>query len=684
METTPFKPKIEMALFIAMMLCAAALRVWGLIGAPPGYSDDELAVLRITERVRAGQITVFYDVGDPTGSREGLYYPLLSIFTGAGGGGLFATRLLTVLVHLLTLAYLYAFTRQAFGQLEALFALGALTVSYWPVFTARMVSREALMPLFAAAAAYHILRGVTWLPVVQGDQIPALHMAVGGLMMGLALYTYWTGLVLLAVFLLFGLYLGFRYRRIAYRQAGNASFALLIAVIVAVPFSVSVLRAPEVSALTYHIAHLPEALPGSILDTVSGLFWHGDVNPVHNLPGRPLFGPVSAVAFILGAATLARRRRRPAYAAAAMMLAASLLPDALSAGGTDFTRLSVAMPAIYMTMSVGAAGAVRYLTHPKRWGGPAVSPRMVGLAAAGLFVVGVFSTARDLNTVWANREDVYTAYHGNLGRLAPHLDATARDLPTSICSPSLKLPDVLSDRHILNYMLHQPDLPLRYADCNTSLVLAAGGARQQIAFTYPEGPAMLPAALSAWFNAAHALEVTGLPPRSVFLLDVETRLHDAVGRFLTMAPAGFGPASPGGVGPAALPVRFGGNLTFEGYEVGQEAYRPGETVEVVTYWRVDGETPDEVQIFVHLLSDPGSPTPVSQSDRLGPLLDTLCPADIFVQYSSFSLPQQMLGGAYDLSMGVYRASNGIRLPVLDEGQPRGDRLFLSQVVVADE
>ncbi|MCZ7544507.1 MAG: hypothetical protein M5R40_13750 [Anaerolineae bacterium] len=289
-------------------------------------------------------------------------------------------------------------------------------------------------------------------------------------------------------------------------------------------------------------------------------------------------------------------------------------------------------------------------------------------------------------TTWARGRCATTyseRYHANLGRLAVHLDATAADLPTTVCSPALRRVNGthLTDRQLLRYMLHQSALPIRYTDCFSSVVLAAGGARQQITFTYGDGPAQVPEPLQSWFARAEETPIYGLPAGSAVVIEVAQPLGDLMGSFITTAPAGYPPEAPGGPGPASIPVRLGGNLTFEGYAVGATEAQPGDAVELVTYWRVDGPTPPDLNMFTHLLFDPDG-SPVAQADLLGPIAATLRPSDIFAQVHYLSLPARLLPDDYDLVIGVVNASGG-RLPVLDDGAERGTRLFLQQIHVTD-
>ncbi len=76
---------------------------------------------------------------------------------------------------------------------------------------------------------------------------------------------------------------------------------------------------------------------------------------------------------------------------------------------------------------------------------------------------------------------------------------------------------------------------------------------------------------------------------------------------------------------AAPPIRFGGNVTFLGYDHDwAPTYAPGDVVPVVTYWRVDGYVPPDLRLFTHILSDPTNP--VAQSDPISVLPGAASPA----------------------------------------------------------
>ncbi len=56
--------KTELVLVTALLLLAALLRLWDLSHLPPGFNRDELAHIRITEAMKAGEVSVYYQIGD--------------------------------------------------------------------------------------------------------------------------------------------------------------------------------------------------------------------------------------------------------------------------------------------------------------------------------------------------------------------------------------------------------------------------------------------------------------------------------------------------------------------------------------------------------------------------------------------------------------------------------------------
>jgi len=169
-------------------------------------------------------------------------------------------------------------------------------------------------------------------------------------------------------------------------------------------------------------------------------------------------------------------------------------------------------------------------------------------------------------------------------------------------------------------------------------------------------------------------------PDGVFPLEMVAALAEHIGAFTTTAPTSFAPESPGGEAVTAPPVRMGANVTFLGYEqTVNEVYHPGDIVPVITYWRIDGLLPPDVQFFVHILSDP---TVIAvQWDNVSEIPAQLKPRDVVIQVAYMQLPYQIPAGSYRISVGAYTATDDNRLLIYDGDTPRGTRLFLGQITV---
>jgi hypothetical protein len=270
--------------------------------------------------------------------------------------------------------------------------------------------------------------------------------------------------------------------------------------------------------------------------------------------------------------------------------------------------------------------------------------------------------------------------------IAHYLDENADDLPTVVCTPVLHPPNAppeLTNTQLLALMMHRTDAALRYADCGSGLIFTQGGALEQV--IVPEAGALrrMPPYLLDWVDDGQVITSAKLPPDSVVLLDVESRLANTIGALTTTAPAAYAPESPGGMDVVAAPVRFGGNVTFLGYVPNwADSYAPGDSMVIMTFWRVDGIVPSDLRLFTHIQSDPAA-LPAAQNDLISVLPESLRPRDVFMQVTLLQFPYTMPEGPYSISLGAYEANTGIRLNAFDGDQPRGTRLFIGEVTVQD-
>ena len=170
-----------------------------------------------------------------------------------------------------------------------------------------------------------------------------------------------------------------------------------------------------------------------------------------------------------------------------------------------------------------------------------------------------------------------------------------------------------------------------------------------------------------------------MPRGSIVALAATELLAQRAGELTTTAPVSYAPevSEPE---PIAPPIRFGGNLTFLGYEPKvRREYAPGESVEVITYWRAEGELLPDLTLLTHLLASPVTPIGIRDVLYVNPVL--MRDRDVFIQVTRAQLPAEALPGELLVSVGVYRQADLKRLPVLEGDQERGDRIFLYSVEV---
>lgn len=115
------------------------------------------------------------------------------------------------------------------------------------------------------------------------------------------------------------------------------------------------------------------------------------------------------------------------------------------------------------------------------------------------------------------------------------------------------------------------------------------------------------------------------------------------------------------------PVSFdlGGQVKLLGYALSATDARPGETVTLTLYWQPEARLAANFQIFVHLTNAEG--ITLAQGDKAP--LDGDWPATawepglVFHDKYPIPLPADMPAGIYDLHVGLYRLTDGWRLPV---------------------
>lgn len=666
--------RVAFWLAVLILLASAALRLTALSALPPGFNDRELTTLRLVETARQGRIEVFYDLAGDQGGREGLFAQSQAAVTSFIGVGMFADRMLPFFLGILAVAAVYSLGRTLYGPPAGLAAMGLMSANMLAILLARSTVAEAAIPAYVALVLLLLARAFPIHGRPPRHDPGTLTFASLGVLLGLGFYISPVAFFVVLVAVIFIAYMVLTRQPLTRRMFSYTWFALVLLIVVATPYLIASLQNPAVSG-SRRVFDAGAVNLTSIFNGLTGLVFDGDRNPAWNYPGRPLIDLVSGVLMIIGIAVAVRNFRKPRFALALLALAL-LSPQALfHTDSPSFIYFSSLLPVIAIFVGLGVVAVYRTMKTE-----PAQIMFIGGLALLVLF--NIAWTGRDLYTRWPELPEMTEAYNGRLGALAHYLDRTATTIPSVVCTNDLH-PDgsELADWQILATMMHRQDAPIRLVDCGRALVMANGGARQQVIFLQPDGLASANPYVRRWLDYGHVLSTPDLPPDSVLVMEVSEQLASTVGVFTTSAPVAYPPESPGGWQVTAPPVRFGGNIAFLGYvQTFGGTFKPGDLLSVPEYWRVDGAVPPDLTLFTHLQADMGA-RPVAQNDSISVRPETLYPRDVFIQVTYIDLPWTLPDGNYFLSIGGYDRASGERLPVYDRLYIRSTRLVIGQVSV---
>lgn len=661
-----------------LLLVAAFFRLWQLGSVPPGMHAEELVNAQISERLREGEVAVIYDAAEP--AREGLYYALLAGATTLTGRGLILWRLPSVWLSMLALALTARLMRHLFSGRVSLLTLGLLAVGFWPVWMARSVQHVTLMPLATSAVIYALVRAFS----AREQTEASLWFTAGGVALGLAQYVHVTAWTLFLLSALFILYRALVNQAEIRRHRTNVIYALILSLVICLPLIIFLLRHPGVRE-PVPLAEQPGLIaqvPGRLAASLAGLVLRGDMLPTHNLPGRPVLDPLLGALMIVGIGVALARWRRARYGLVLLWLAVGLLPTVFLPHKPDFEHMAVLLPVVFVLPAIG----LRAIFQMAREGLSGRSLRIALAGISGLVAVLIAGNAawsyRDYFLVWPTLGDVRLNYQADLGVLAHYLDTSPDPTPVSICSTPVDRdaePFGLSNAELLSTLMHRDDLPIRYFDCTESLVIANGGESQRLIFPRGHYYDNLPGPLLKWMRFAHDESVPGIRPDVIMRFEASDEVADAMGSFVTTATTAW-PPEANARRLAELPLSFGYNVAFLGYELRDDTIHPGDWVELTAYWRLDGPPPPSLTMFAHMLGNPV--VIVAQDDGLGVQIDTLHVRDIFIQHNLIQSPGGLAAGSYPLSVGLYFPPDPLnRLPAFENGDAMADRVFLRNVTV---
>ena len=522
-------PWVQLALILAV---AAFFRLWQIGSIPPGLFGDEAAEGLDALDVLAGRGQVFFPSNY---GREGLYIWLVALSLKLFGVTPLAVRLPAILIGILTCAVAWWLAREwgsadwkqgglvdwepgpqstnsptyqftnlptyQFTNLQTYLPLLTglyLATAYWHVHFSRFSQRTVLTPFAIGLAAAAFWRGLNlgrtrW-------------FVAAGAFMGLALHTYSVGRffpVFLAVFL--GLQWlvapkpgpGEPEQRILARHWRPILLMFGVAALVFAPLGsyfathpgTFMMRASAVATYAGEglLASLKTigraALANFAQYIVPGA---GDQAQFHNLPGRPVFEPLTALLALIGVWLCLRRWRQPAALFLLTWLVVLTAPAALA---TDrfptLPRVLGVLPGLYLVPAVGLVAIIRFLA-PKiaaiqLRAAPrhrvTVSPRHLVTLCALALIVPAAITYRDYFRVWGPSAATFDAFEGDMTAAWEWLAAYEPAGHVYLSSDLYRHPTfmLLGERATVTEYFAQTDPNLSWFDARGALPLPADG-----------------------------------------------------------------------------------------------------------------------------------------------------------------------------------------------------------------
>ena len=637
---------------IIILLLAFALRTYNLTEIPPGLTHDEANHGRDSMNILDGVFLFYFPLN--YGS-EPLYNYVVAVNMTLLGENLLSLRLVNVFAGVLLIAATYLWARFALNRWAALIGAALLAVSFWPLAVSRQALRASILPLLTMASViffWMMLRqaqsknetagkhGVRWWTVIAFAATVAL-----------TLHTYLAARVLWLIFPIFLVYLGLFHRRQFRRVWLPAILGLGAAGLLVVPMFAYVGAHPEAETRL-------EMLDGPLQNIASGEFtpvienareallafiWpgFGDSFLAYNIPGRPIFSPLTAVFFLIGIVVCLWRWRKPAYAFLIIWFVVGITPSIVTGATANTTRNIAAMSATYLLPAVGFLGLFNWVND--RWGRPA---KRVAAGAGILWLLAVaLVTGRDYFARWAGDPDVRAAYQQNLVQSLNYLQETGTDNAVVISSV---YPGAAHDPSIARVLVPKKTENLRWIDARYALVFPEGsGAQLIIPSSTPLHPYLA--------RLATPVETISLRPDdlddSFSVFELRTELVSGTDQL----------------------VNFGDALSLLDAQWLSESVNPGDTAELITFWEIQDPTKagprvppafeTDAVLFTHVLNGTGDI--LAQRDTLEAPSWNWQVGDKFVQVHPVKIPEETAPGSYETVVGVFDRESGIRLQVLD-------------------
>jgi len=665
------------------------LRLYLLPSAPFGWHLDEATKGLLARDVLAGKHhPVFFSAF--TG-REALYVYLEAAAFALFGEGMFAGRLLSAFIGVLTVAVTYSAGKALFSRRVGLLAAALLAASLWHLIASRNGYRAVIQPLVQLPALWFLFRGWRAAPDEKGR---GWNFVIAGLFLGLTQYTYtaaraFPALVLALILLAFILS-----PRLVTRNWSRLILMFLAASIVLVPLGLYFYRHPadfygRAAQISVFSPRWAEGDPWmrlwqSVKETARMFTRWGDPNFRFNLAGQPVFDLADGALFYGGLllclwfALQEKRQRRVAYAALPLWLVFMLLPMTLSAEGLPYYQRAIGiLPAVYFFPALCLHSLADGVS---RWAAAHKLRQVRALCNVSLALFMVYLTFRtgeryfvEWHTATRNDDDrrvamVYVA------------DYIRREQPEG----ELYLSTEYAQHPTLAFLAPERYDGIHWFDAQQSLPLPPAHLQATYIFLLENRPQPMLMKLAPDLQWVH----TGLDRFERPVFEVYDWTGGAFPAPENRSPATwswevtFKPGDPDDLRhKIELPVNFGDVMEFVGHDRSAEALEPGETLELVLYWRLLQKPERHYSIFAHLLDAESQIVGQYDANRYATSFWQEGGGEMLLSYFPLRVEPGTPPGEYQLEIGVYHQATGERLPIYEGDEMVADRLLLRPVEV---
>ena len=653
---------------IAVLLVAIFLRLHNLDTIPSGLLWDEAYNGINALTVLDGERPIFFEINF---GREPIFIYFQAISVALLGQTTLALRIVSAILGILTVVGAYLLARQMFSQRVALLTCGWLSLSLWHLVFSRMGYRTISLPLFLAVGFYCLWRGLeTVRSQSESRQAPSpldprstIWFALGGIVIGLSLYTYSTARFAPFVIVALALYLAFLHRDLFRRSLPGLALAFALTTIVFMPLGLFFLnhpasfldRAQEVTIVNTELQNGDpvQALLDSALRSLGMFAIRGDGGWEKNISGRPIFDPLSALLMLIGIALAVRRFRKPEYGFIVIWLVVMFVPSLLAVDGTpSFLRATAIIPAIFLLPALGAARlweGIEFRLPPRLRALPIL---VVTLA----LIVGTLHTYQSYFGTWAKAADLTQIFSPD--RFAT-LQAAFEVVRTQSARVLVPGGEYFDPRDPF-FLSGQPEAQyIRRFDAERSIIFPANHDRASYLLTWL--PPHVPY-LGKYFDQGSTRVVGTAPSGRPITL-----------RRLARPRPPFEPEWP-------VHVRFGEQVFVYGFDLPKEN-RAGGTMTVRWYWSLLAADEREFAFTNQLFGQDGIRR--GQHDDRGFAPGYWPTGTSGISTFLIKIDPEAPAGAYWLHLAIYELyKQNSNLPVFDaQGNQAGNRLLLGPIKV---